>query len=368
MRATVRTALARLLDRRTLGLVAALAASGILLLVAPTNQKPPPAGPIPASIAWPRARAGSIPATLPDGSAYTPELFLDARSSIGAAPSHDGKYLRLVWRGADASVRQLRRLPLRLNPYYGNVTAAGDVLAWAEGTRSGQLRLWTVNLRDGRPPRQVTADIGDLLSDDSQYDLSISDGRLHWVASDPGHYDVRQVRSVALTGGPVESRTESRIWELSAWPWLDNGAGAPSGTTRLRNLVTNQDVAVHHTTGLHTTNCSPVWCEVLTLTRDGSTRLELMHPDGAARERIPGAAEPAITDVAPLNRFEVLSQDGADTGLTRNEQLLVFEIATRRTVELSLNAATVSYCDGVLWWSNGGQSVTVWHTLDLRTV
>jgi hypothetical protein len=364
----LRAAPARLADRGTLGLGAALAASSLLLLVGPTHQKPPPPAPIPASVAWPHARTGSIPGTLPDGSAYTPALLFDAHSSVGTAPSRNGRYLRLLWRGPGGSLRQLRRLPAKQDPYFGPVTAAGNVLAWAESSRSGHLQLWTVDLGNGRPARPVTADTGYLQSDDSQYDLTISDGQLHWIASAPGHYDVRQVRSVALTGGRVESRTVPRTWELSAWPWLDNGAGAPTGTTVLRNLVTNQDVAVHHTAGLHTTNCSPTWCQVVTLAADGSTRIELMHPNGAAREPIPGAVEPAIDDVAPLDHFEVLAQTGPDTGLTRNEQLLVFEIATHRTVELSLNAATVVYRGGVLWWSNGGQNVTVWHTVDLRTV
>ena len=364
----LRAALARLLDRETLGLGAALAASGLLLLVAPTHQKPPPPAPIPASVAWPHAHLGSIPGTLPDGSIYTPALLFDARSSVGTAPSRDGKYLRLLWRRAGGSLRQLRRLPLTQDPSITDVTAAGDVLAWAEHTRGGNLRLWTVDLRTYRPPGPVTAETGDLQSDDSQYDLSISDGRLHWIASDPGHHDVRQVRSVALSGGPVERRTVARDWQLSAWPWLDNGAGPPSGATVLRNLLTNQDVAIHQTDELHTTNCTPTWCDVVTLARDGSTRVELMHPDGTAGIRIPGAAWPAINDAVPLDHFEVLARTGADTGLTNNEQLLVFEITTHRMVQLSFNASTVVYRQGVLWWSNGGQSVTIWHTLDLRTV
>lgn len=359
----------RLLDRQILGLIAALAASAVLLLVSSTEQRPASSAPVPAALAWAHAQAATIPATLPDGTTYQPELFLDARTSIGTAPSPDGTSLRLVRRGADGSVRPLRHLPLAKSPFFGNVTAEGDVLAWAEGTGGGHPQLWTMDLTDGRPPRRVTADTGEATLDDSQDSLTLRDGRLYWVASDPDRVDVSQIRSVPLTGGPVQRQTERGTWQWSTWPWLVNGATRPGGSTLLRNTVTHQDVAVHRTPGLQTTTCGPTWCEVLALASDGSSHLELRHPDGSGRQRIGGdKAVPALSEVVPLDRFAVVSQGGPNSDLTRNAQLLVFELATRRTVELSSDAANVFYHGGVLWWSNGNQDATLWHTLDLRTV
>jgi hypothetical protein len=374
--------LARLLNRQVLSLGAALTASGLLILVPGSGPKPPPAPPASLAVAWPRAQSASIPAILPDGTEYTPAVFLDARTSVGTAPTRDGKALRLLWRGADASVRQLRRLPRTDLPSFRNVTISGNVLAWLEDTHNGRLQLWTLDLRAGSSrggsgsgsravgrPRAVTVDLGAIQFHGSQYDLTINGGRLYWVAADPQRYDVVQLRSVALTGGPVQLRVEPGTWALSSWPWLVNGATTSSGTTGMRNLLSGQSVAVHRSSRLQTTNCSPVWCHTVSLTSDGSTRVDLSHPDGGGRVRIAGdGVSPAITDVAPLSRFDVLAKTDPNVEISRNEELLVYEIATRRTVELSLNAVTVSYARGVLWWANGTENATQWHTLDLRTV
>lgn len=359
----------RLADRRLLGLGTALAASGILLVMPSPAQKPATPAPVPAAVAWPKAQVGTIPALLPDGSTFTPKLFLDARTSIGTAPSPDRKWLRLLRRAPDGSLQQLRRLPSDKHPFFGNVTAAGKLVAWAENTGSGHPELWTVSLGDRRPARRVTTDTGNASLNDSQFSLTITKGRLNWVSADPKRVDVTQVRSVALTGGPVERRSENGTWEWSTWPWLVNGVTRPGGTTKLRNLESKQEIAVHRTPGLSTTSCSPTWCRVLTLTSDGTSHIDLMRPDGSGRKRIAGnLAQPAINDVAPLERFEVVAQGGPNSDLTRNAQLIVVEIATRQTVELSRDAANVFYAGGMLWWSNGTQEAVNWHTLDLRTV
>ncbi len=133
--------------------------------------------------------------------------------------------------------------------------------------------------------------------------------------------------------------------------------------------MTGSDVAVARAPGLQSTNCSPTWCRVVTLTKDGKSRMDLQRLDGSGRQRVAGdLAQPAISDVLPLERFEIVAQGGPNTDLTRNAQLLVFERATRQTVELSPDAATVVYTGGVLWWSNGTQQAVNWHSIDLRTV
>jgi hypothetical protein len=72
--------------------------------------------------------------------------------------------------------------------------------------------------------------------------------------------------------------------------------------------------------------------------------------------------------VVPLDRFEVFAQVGPNSPLTGNVQLLVFEVATRRTVEISPDADRVSYLNGVLSWSTGNLESYVWHAIDLRTI
>jgi hypothetical protein len=351
---------------RLLGLGAALAASGALLAVPPSAPKTAH-GPVPAAMAWPRAQHAVTLANLPDGTAYRPAIFLDARTSVGTATTRDGKSLRLLLVSADQPVRQLRNVPFTQNPSFQTFAVAGtDVLLWAEGAR-GKIQIWRADLRDRRGPQQLTSDAGDATFYQSQYDLIVNAGNLYWVAVRKD--DATEVRSIALTGGPVDTRTVPGNWTLSAWPWLVNGITAASGTTLLRNLSTDQDVPVAGTGSRSVTRCSPTWCQVATLSHDGTNRIDLMHPDGSGRQRVAGdTAETVIADVTPLDRYEVYSEIGPESNLTGNVRLLAFELATRRTVEISPDAGRVSYRNGVLSWATGNQNTFIWHALDLRTI
>jgi hypothetical protein len=352
--------------RSRVGLAAALAAGAALLLL-PAGGNAQPAAPVTAAVAWPQAQRGTVQASLPDGAEYRPGLFLDARTSIGTAATPDNRYLRLVRVGPDGTVVQLRRLPRSQHPSFQALTAAGDLLAWVESTDGGKLRLFTAGLSGAVAPRQLTTDLGRAEFFQSQYDLVVADGRVHWVAADRG--DVTQVRSVALAGGPVRTHRQPGTWKLSAYPWLVNGVNDSAGSTMLRDVRTGRDSPVRGAGARTTTACSPVWCRVASLTRDGQNRIELMRPDGSDRNRIGGdTAATVIVDVAPLDRFEVLARIGPNSELTGNNELIAVEIATRRTVAVSPDAGSVSYRDGMLWWSTGNLDAVVWHALDLRTI
>jgi hypothetical protein len=352
---------------RFLSLGAALIAVVVLLAVYPAHRTTPPTDPVPAASAWPRAQIATIDANLGDGMPYQPMIFLDSQTSVGTAPDPDHQSIRLVMRGRDGSLRQLRSLPPDSTPWFGGFTVAGDVVAWAEGSASEHLQIWAVNLRDGLPARQVTADTGDADFSGSQYDLQIANGLLHWASSTLGTPEVTEIRSVPLTGGTVDIRTEPGSWQLSAWPWLVNGLGDPRGTTTVRNLSTNLNIAIRNP-NRSTARCSPTWCDVISPSAAG-VQIEVMHPDGTARDVVAdGAAVTAIPNVALLDRFEVLSQLGPYSALTNTRQILIFDLATRRTIEVSSAARTVSAGGGVLWWSTGAADAPVWHSLDLRTV
>jgi hypothetical protein len=351
----------------------ALAAGAALFLPAagPPAAKPPP-GRAPAAAAWPEALRADIPGNLADGPIFTPALFLDAHTAAGTAPSPDARTLRLLIRAGDGTLRELRRLPLDANPEFGTVTAAGDDLVWTESSGRGHPRLWTANLRDRTPARLLTADTGAALFYGSQYDLMVAGGRVYWAAAKGPD---TEIRSVALTGGPIRVRAETGTWALSAWPWLVDGADG-TGTRTLRNLATGRDTEVRAGGGELTT-CGPVWCRVMVLgggqgsTGQGSglVRIDLMHPDGSGRRRIAGgAAGAAITDVAELGRFEILSEAGPDAALTGTEGLLVYDHKTGGTVDVSAAVSAAFSRGGVLWWSTGDQDTTIWHTIDLRTV
>jgi hypothetical protein len=348
---------------RAAGLATALAAGGVLLFTPAPRPEPP--GPQPAALVWPAARRAVLPADLPDGTAFTPETFADARTAVGTAPTPDGKFLRLLVRQGGGTLRELRRLPMTGNPSVAAVAAEGTVLAWVENAADA-MRVWTADLAGKAAARQLTADTGAARFYQSQYDLLIAEGRVHWAGDAPD--GGTEIRSVALAGGPVAVRTEPGTWQLSAWPWLVDGVAAASGATTLRNLTTRQDVRVA-APDRSVTNCSPTWCRVVSFDDDGFPRIELMHPDGSQRREVAtGEVETQLADVAIMDRFEVYAKVDANATLTGNAQILLYEIATRRTVEISPDASGVEFHAGVLWWTTGTQESFVRHALDLRTI
>lgn len=240
---------------------------------------------------------------------------------------------------------------------------SGDGLVWVESVR-GKQQLWTGGLR--QPARMLTADVGAMQFYDSQYDLVIANGAVHWVAG--GAADQTEFRSVALTGGRVTVTRSAGTWALSAWPWAVDGQTSARGATTLRNLTTGRRIAVP-SADRTVTACSPAWCQLVSLNADGYARMELSHPDGSARRKVAeGTVATAITDVAVLDRFEVLARVGPQSDLSGNQELLIHDLRTRQTVLVSPDAGNIAYRAGVLWWSTGDQSSFVRNSLDLRTI
>lgn len=347
--------------RRYLSLAAALVASGVLLVV-PAAGKKAVAAPVSAAIAWPHAQREALAADLADGTAYEPGLFLTAHESVGTAQSKDGKSLRLLLRHRNGSVRLLRSVPIRDNPSFDGLTAVdATTVVWLESGKAGRA-LW---IAGAGPPRKLTTDLGDVRFYQSQYDVVVAEGRIHWVAAAG---DDTEVRSIALTGGPVDTAGEPGAWALSAWPWLHNGVAAAAGATLLRNLRTGQDTKVK-AADRAVTACSPAWCQSVSFDRDGYPKIEIFRPDGRERRKIAdGTAATVIPDAAVLDRFEIFSQITANSELTGNVQLLAYDLTTRSTVEISPDAGQVTYRNGVLAWTTGSQDSFVRHALDLRTV
>ena len=353
---------------RTLAaLVVALAAGVALLVYAPDEPETAPAARTGLSAAWPRAQRADLPGNLRDGPIYHPGVFLDARTSVGTAPSPDGSAERLLVRNADETVRELRRRPQSGNPEFGAFAVSGEDLVWTESADGSPMEIWTARTSGG-PARRLTADTGNAVFFGSQWDLVLAEGRVHWAAAAPEGRPVTEIRSVALTGGKVAVREEPGTWALTAWPWLTNGGGDQSGTSVLRNMTANRDTPVQ-TSGPELITCSAAWCRVLVMNGDGLARIDLMHPDGSARRRVAGsAAGAAVPDVAILDRFELLSETGPDSDLTGTAGLLIYDLETDRTVDVSPAVDGVFSRNGVVWWATGDQDSLIWHTLDLRTV
>jgi len=355
------------------GLAVALAAAGTLLALSPDHE--PPAGPEqPRTVAqvWPDAKRADLSGGLPGGPAYSPAYFLDAETSLGTAPDAGGTHQRLLLRAADGSVRELRRLPAEGTPQFGGFVRAGDEVAWAESVSgadgTARTRMWVTNVASG-PPRMLTEDTGDVVLFNSQYDMVIAGGRLHWVSVSPQGDTTTEIRSVPLTGGEVSTRTEPGAWALSAWPWLVSAGSGQTGPVQLRDLET-REVRTVEAAATELATCGPTWCRVLVLAGDGPSRIDLMRPDGSDRRRVAGgAATASVIDVALLDRFEVLSQStGDESAPISAQQLLLYDLNEKRVVVVADGVGIVQSRSGLLWWSTGDNETTAWHTLDLRSL
>ncbi|GAA2520879.1 hypothetical protein [Pilimelia columellifera] len=351
-------------------LVLALFAVGLLLF--PNLRQPATTEPQPLAAAWPKAVVGSVPAAMPDGPAYDPLYVLTPTVSAGTAPTPDGAASRLVVWDTASVPRVLKTLPLADDPLFAGVTASGDTLLWAEtisgGGGSAISELWSADWRRDVPPRRLTTATGALAFFNSQHDLTVAENRVHWVALGAGETPVTEIRSTPLTGGAVAIQKLAGQWALSAWPWLVSAVSASTGEAQLHNLVENRQIRVPSSASELVT-CSPAWCRVQVVGADGPTQLDLMRVDGSQRRRVAGpGATAAITDVAVLDRYEVLTRVGGQGAVDSQQDLLLYDAAGRRTVEVARGVGMVNSRGGWLWWSTGQDDTTAWRLLDLRSL
>ena len=360
--------------RRWLGLVGLLAAlfAAAWLLTLPKPPAPAPSAGSTGSGSglldrWPSARVVQMSGLLGDGRAYRPLFYPEVDVSVGTALTPDGATLRLLVRRATGDPSELMRLPAAGNPDIRAVTAAGDDLVWMvapDGSATPPV-LYHANWRTPAPATALAADTGHPVVTGSFYDTVIAGGRVYWAATAGRN---TEIRSVALTGGAVTVRPVDGAYALSGWPWLSSAVTAVSGSIEMRNLDTGQRIPVPRTPP-EVITCGPAWCRVLTPGPDGKVaRTELMHPDGSARIRVAaGAVSSAVTDVALVDRFEILTSTIPDSE-PDNLKLVLYDVTANRSSLLVAAAATVNGRGPVVWWSTGdGESVT-WYALDLRTL
>jgi hypothetical protein len=357
-----------------IGLVVALGVA-LRLLFSPT-QVLTPAGQQGIVGSPPPAWAGRAPvrqpAKLTDGTRYTPLLYLDANTSVGTAPTGAGEQIRVLLRTA-TSVRELHRVAATGYPQFDGFTTDGDTLVWAESLTSPhspvRTSIWWVNWRRPGPARLVTSDTGDAVFFQSQYDLVLNRGRVWWVAVQAGRTAMTQVRSVPVTGGRVSMTRQAGSFALTAYPWLVTVSTSQSTPIELVNLATRHRIRVA-TGPTESARCSPTWCRVVVLGAGGPQHIDIERPDGTQRRRIAGGnASAVVSDVALLDRYEVITIDGptpSAVGAPSGGQLLtVYDLSTGRSTLVAAGVAQVGAHGAMLWWSTGSATAPTWSAIDL---
>jgi hypothetical protein len=333
------------------------------------SASPSPTGPPALASVWPKATPFPIPATLPDGSTYTPMLVVDPSTSIGTATSADQQRTDLAVVPAAGPPRVLQSQLVSDAGSFDGITVTAERIYWMHTVSekgTAHVTLWTAE-RSGGPARQLSADVGAPVFYGSEYDVQQVGDRLYWAAARPGHPDQTELRSIALTGGPVTVQVLDGAWALSAWPWLVTTPGAPGSRTRLKNLATGA-VTMVDVPANKQISCSPTWCRVVPDT-SGGTETDLLRPDGSDRRVIDDTGAAAIdSDVALLDRFEVLMAVPPATAAITLARLSLYDIRARRVVVIDRATTNAGGRGAFIWWSTGDNETIAWHGLDLRTL
>ena len=370
------------MSRTWVAVGAALAAIGLLLGLPSPNRPaaaPPgrvgasptaPAGPTLASV-WPAAKPFPIPATFPDGSAYTPNAVLGPGTSVGVTQRADGQHIDLDEVPADGRPRLLQTQPVTEGGSFDGITFTTDNLYWmhavSDGKGNAQVTLWTA-ARSGGPSRQLSGDVGNPAFFGSEYDVQVVGDRLYWAATRPGRQDPTELRSIPLTGGTVSVQVLDGAWAMSRWPWLVTAPSAASQGTRLRNVATGQVVPVTAPPNKLLT-CSPTWCRMIPDNAAQPSGTDLIRPDGSDRRVIADASTAATGgDVAALDRFELLMSVIEPTSQVVVSKVSLYDITRGRTVLVSPASTDSAIRGGYLFWSTGNNETLAWYGLDLRTL
>jgi hypothetical protein len=359
------------------GLASSVLAVAVALAVPmPTMTVPPAAaanGAVPTRLrdAWPSASTVTLDAVLSGGMSFEPRLVVDATTVVGLATTADQSVTQLLVWTKDRPVRVLQTMRAPDARTVVAVVVSGGQVYWLESGPDSQGRGTTWVWRAG-----LFAGAGQLLNSsvslpafsDSQYDLELADGWLYWAGYLPQGRG--EIRSVSVDGGPVRVRSFERLYGLTAWPWATSSAGGVAGDVDLVNLVTGEHRTVHASADQFL-SCTPTWCRVTTPTNNNTDiTVVLEHPDGS---HVVGFSNhdlaPVNTDVALLDRFELLESQGNAGLATPTHRLWLHDLSRDRDVLVEDSATgTVSSRDGFLWWSTGDNEAIVWHLLDLRTL
>jgi hypothetical protein len=363
------------MTRLAVGLGAGLAVIALLLgLPAPKRPAPAaaPAGPPSVASVWPGTRSFPIPATFPDGSAYTPAVILDSTSSVGVIASADGQHVDLALVPATGAPRVLQSRSTADGGSFDGITFTADHVYWmytmSDATGHATVSLWSASRTGDAAGVQLSADVGAPVFYGSQYDVQVIGGQLHWAAARAGEPNETELRAIPVGGGPVGVRVVSGAWALSAWPWLVTAPSASDQSPRLHNVDTGADVPVKAPANKQVT-CSPAWCRMIPDNAAQSTETDLIRPDGSDLRVIADATAAAIaSDVALRDRFELVMTMVNATGRVAVSNLTLYDIAANRTVEVDAGATNAGARGDFIWWSTGDNETLAWHGLDLRTL
>ncbi|MER5419295.1 TolB family protein [Streptosporangium roseum] len=187
-----------------------------------TGAATPPAGEIPPPIekVWPQA-VHKIPARLPDGRAYYPQLLLEERTLLVMTGVPDGDR-QFLWSydlvtGEPMKIAEIP--PTKGSAIYADGVAAGggNIVWWASYKEAGGprvARIWTVPATGGRPRPVTDVPLGNVMKQGHINGLTVVDSDVVFA------YEKGGVYRVPLSGGRPQPVKGAERHHVLQWPWV----------------------------------------------------------------------------------------------------------------------------------------------------
>ncbi|TDC98031.1 hypothetical protein E1292_35830 [Nonomuraea deserti] len=203
--------------------------------VSATGETEPSADKVPPPIekVWPQA-VHKIPAKLPDGRAYYPQLLLDEHTLLVMTGVSDGKR-QFLW-SYDLGTGQPRRIaeipPTKGSAIFADGVAAGggNIVWWASYKEAGSprvARIWTVPATGGRPRPVTDVPLGNVMKQGHINGLAVTGSDVVFA------YEKGGVYRVPLSGGSPQPVKGAERHHILQWPWV----GVHRGKAIFRELL-----------------------------------------------------------------------------------------------------------------------------------
>ncbi|MET8992628.1 hypothetical protein ABZW49_44885 [Nonomuraea wenchangensis] len=203
--------------------------------VSATGEAEPPPDKIPPPVekVWPQA-VHKIPAKLPDGRAYYPQLLLDDRTLLVMTGANDGKR-QFLW-SYDLGTGRPRKIaeipPTKGSAIFADDVAAGggDIVWWASYKEPGSprvARIWTVPAAGGRPRPVTDVPLGNVMKQGHIDGLTVTGSDVVFA------YEKGGVYRVPLSGGSPQPVKGAERHHILQWPWV----GVHHGKSVFRELL-----------------------------------------------------------------------------------------------------------------------------------
>ncbi|WP_329087414.1 MULTISPECIES: TolB family protein [unclassified Streptosporangium] len=298
----------------------------------PEEKLPPPIEQV-----WPRA-LHKIPAKLPDGRAYYPELLLDDRTLVVITGALDGKR-QFLWSYdlESGKPRRITEIPTRNSTLYANdVTAGGgNIVWWASYKEPGKqrvARIWAVPTGGGAPRKVTDVPLKDIMKKGHIRALEVVGSEVVFSRESGGVY------RAPLRGGESRLVPGTEGQHLLRWPWVGRHA-RQAVFVKLFNVETRERRDAVVKPGEHSVRCGVTRCYGQSPPDGSEPRIFVRDRDGSRERALPARVQ--LGDDPGLERFHKR---------TFAKGVVLYDLVTGRSADLGVRRDK----DGRMGIPNGG--------------